>query len=261
MKWKSSSPSSLLWIHGKRQHFSPVFSPEIDDYRLCSGCRKKCHLVRCSFNSSDSQTYALASSAIIEDIRAFQKSKQASLAFFYCDFRDDQKRDRRGLLSSLLAQLSYQSDAYSAILSDLYTDHSCGSQHASDNDLVGCLYDMLQLPGQATVHVVIDGLDECPIRSGLSNPREKVLELVEELVKLRIPDVRICATSRYETDIVDILEPLSFRSVSLHGTSGQAQDIAEYVRSFVNTNREMRRWSTTVRQLVIEVLIKKAHGM
>ena len=39
----------------------------------------------------------LASSAIIEDIRVLQKSGLASLAFFYCDFREDQKKDRRGL--------------------------------------------------------------------------------------------------------------------------------------------------------------------
>jgi hypothetical protein len=47
----------------------------------------------------------LASSAIIEDIRTLQKSGLGSLAFFYCDFRDDQKKDQRGLLSSLLVQL------------------------------------------------------------------------------------------------------------------------------------------------------------
>ena len=58
----------------------------------------------------------LDSSAVIEDIRALQKSGLSSLAFFYCDFREDQKRDRRGLLSSLLVQLGEQSDAYSAKL-------------------------------------------------------------------------------------------------------------------------------------------------
>ena len=58
-----------------------------------------------------------ASSATIEDIRTLQKSGLASLAFFYCDFRDDEKKDRHGLLSSLLVQLGEQSDAYSTILS------------------------------------------------------------------------------------------------------------------------------------------------
>jgi len=203
----------------------------------------------------------VASSAVIEDIRTLQRSGLASLAFFYCDFRDDQKKDIRGLLSSLLVQLGGQSDAYSTILSDFYVTHGRGSQHASDSELVGCLENMLNLPGQATVHIVIDALDECPVTTGLPSPREKVLELVEQLANLHVPNLRICVTSRPEADILPVLSPLSFCSVSLHGESGQVQDIAEYVKSVVHKNREMKRWKATDKQLVIDVLIKKADGM
>ena len=119
----------------------------------------------------------LGSSAIIEDITVLQKSGLASLAFFYFDFREDQKKDLRGLLSSLLVQLCEQSDAYSTILSDFYVAHRRGSQHASDSELFGCLKDMLKLQGQATVYIIIDALDECPITTGLLSHREKVLEL------------------------------------------------------------------------------------
>ena len=203
----------------------------------------------------------LASSAIIEDVRRLQKSGLASLSFFYCDFRDDQKKDLRGLLSSLLVQLGEQSDAYSAILKDFYVAHDDGSQHASDSELLGCLKDMLKLPGKATVHVIIDALDECPITSGLPSAREEVLELVKDLVNLQTPNLRICVTSRPEADIVSILEPLVSFSVSLHGESGQVQDIAEYIRSVIHTGVEMQRWKDTDKQLVIDVLTKKADGM
>ena len=201
------------------------------------------------------------SSAIIEEIRALRKSGLASLAFFYCDFREDQKKDQRGLLSSLLIQLCEQSDAYSAILLDFYAAHGRGSQHASDSELLGCLKDTLKLRGQATVYIIIDALDECPMTTGLPSPRDKVLELVEELVDLRISNLRICVSSRPEADILPILEPLAFRSVSLHSEIGQVEDIAKYVRSVVHTNREMRRWKVTDKQLVIDELIKKANGM
>jgi len=203
----------------------------------------------------------LASSAIIEDIRTLQRSGLASLAFFYYDFRDDQKKDLRGLLSSLLVQLGGQSDAYSTILSNFYLSHGRGLQHASDSELVGCLKEMLKLPGQAAVHIVIDALDECPVTTGLVFTRKKVLQLVEELVNLHIPNLWICVTSRPEADIVDVLESLAFCSVSLHGEGGQVQDIAEYVRSFVYTSREMRRWKATEKQLVIDELTNKADGM
>jgi len=205
----------------------------------------------------------LYSSAIIEDIRALQKSGLASLAFFYCDFRDDQKKDRRELLSSLLVQLGEQSDAYSTILSKFYEAHRRGSQqsHASDSELADCLNDMMKLPGQATVYIVIDALDECSVMTGLPSPREKVLEFVELLVNSHVPNLRICVTSRPEADILPVLEPLAFCSISLHGESGQVQDIAEYVKSVVHTNREMKRWKATDKQLVIGVLIEKADGM
>ena len=84
---------------------------------------------------------------------------------------------------------------------------------------------------------------------------------MEELVILHIPNLWICVTSRPEADIIDVLQNLAFCSVSLHGESGQVQDIAEYVRSFVHTSREMRRWKATDKQLIIDELTNKADGM
>src|SRR5229473_4297585 len=202
------------------------------------------------------------SSAVIEDIRTLQKSGLASLAFFYCDFRDDQKKDRCGLLSSLLVQLGGQSDAYSATLSKFYEAHR-GSQQSdpSDGELADCLKDMLKLPGQATIYIIIDALDECPSTAGMPSPREKVLKFVEELVDLHVPHLRICVTSRPEADITPVLDPLAFRSVSLHGEDGQVRDIAEYIKFQVMTDSKMRAWRVADKELVIDVLTKRANGM
>ena len=202
-----------------------------------------------------------ASSAVIEDILASQEDRLASLAFFYCDFKADKKRDRRGILLSLLVQLGEQSDAYSTILSKFYEAHARGSRPASDEELLNCLENMLKCPGQATVHIIIDALDECPTTNDLPTPRENVLELVEELVNLRIRHLRICVTSRPEPDIASALESLAFRSVSLEGESGQDKDIAEYVESFVKMDKVMRKWKDTDKQLVIDGLSENADGM
>ena len=185
----------------------------------------------------------------------------ATLAFFYCDFREDQKRERRGLLSSLLVQLCYQSDAYCDALSEFYLVHGRGSQHASDSELLQCLTNLLGLPGQATTYVIIDALDECPSTTGLPSPREEVLEVVRELVELQIPSLRICVTSRPEADIEPVLGPLAFRSISLHSERGQAQDIAEYIKFVVNSDPKMRTWRQSDKEHVIEVLTTKADGM
>jgi hypothetical protein len=88
-----------------------------------------------------------------------------------------------------------------------------------------------------------------------------VLELVDELVGLHLPNLHICVTSRPELDIQTILEPLALCSVSLHNESGQKQDIADYVTSFVHSDRRMRRWRDEDKELVIRTLPEKADGM
>ena len=203
----------------------------------------------------------IPSSSIIEDVYEMRASGLASLAFFYCDFRDDQKRDRRGLISSLLIQLCNQSNAYCAILSDFYFAHDSGSKYASDSELTQCLKTMLRLPNQATTYIIIDALDECPTSTGMPSSRDNVLWFVDELVKLQAPNLRICVTSRPEVEIQPVLGPLAFRSISLHDEIGQAQDIAEYVRFIVNSDPKMQGWRKADKELVIDVLTKKADGM
>ena len=107
----------------------------------------------------------------------------------------------------------------------------------------------------------MDALDECPITSGVPSPREEVLELVDELISLRLLNLHICVTSRPELDIQTILEPSTPHHVSLHDESGQKQDIADYVSSFVHSDRRMKRWRDEDKELVIRTLPEKADGM
>ena len=190
-----------------------------------------------------------------------RRSGFASLAIFYYDFREDEKKDLRGLLSSILFQLCNQSDFYYNILASFYSTHCDGARSPGDDELVRCLKDILRLRGQAPVYLIIDALDECPNTSALSSPRLDVLTLFENLVDSQLPNLRICVTSRPEADIKTILGPLTFRSVSLHDERGQREDIENYIKSVVNTNRGMRRWRPEHRQLVIDVLTERADGM
>ena len=201
------------------------------------------------------------SSTIIEDIEDMRKFGLASLAIFYYDFRDDEKKDLRGLLTSFLFQLCNQSNSYNNILASFYLTHQNGAQSAGDDELVRCLKDVLSLRGQAPVYLIIDALDECPNKSALSSPRLDVLMLLEDLIDSQLPNLRICVTSRPEADIKPILEPLAFRSVSLHDERGQKEDIENYIKSIVNTDRRMRRWTLVHKQLVIDVLTERADGM
>jgi hypothetical protein len=197
------------------------------------------------------------SSTIIEDIDHWRRNGLASLAFFYCDFRMDDKRCLRGLLSSLLVQFCRFSNSYSTILSDFYSEHDNGSRHPSDKALIECLKRILKQPGQAPIYVIIDGLDECPNLFDIPSPREKVLKFVEELVDLHLENLHICVTSRLEADIKVSLDRLPFDQISLHTESGQAQDIVDYVRSVVDTDEKMKRWKAADKKHVVEVLTRK----
>jgi hypothetical protein len=183
------------------------------------------------------------------------------MAYFYFDFRDKAKKDVRGLLTSLLSQLSAKSDVCYKILSELYSRHNTGSRQPVDDTLKQCLIDVLQVPGQPATYIIVDALDECPNTPDVVSPRDEVLKLVEELINLSLPTLHLCITSRREADIIPALQPLASHPMSLHDQNGQKEDISFYVKSVVNSDRRVRRWKVQDKELVIDTLVRKAGGM
>ena len=202
----------------------------------------------------------MTSSSIIKDIESLRATGLASVAYYYFDFKDTGKQDRRGLLSSLLTQLCTRSHHDYDILSTLYEAHENGLRQPSEFDLIQCLKKTLALSGRR-VYIIVDAVDESPNRPGIPSPREKVLQLMKELVDLRLPDIRVSVTSRPEVDIQTVLEPLVSHTVSLHDEAGQRRDIIKYITSVVESDANMRRWRPEDRQLVIDSLSQKANGM
>jgi hypothetical protein len=184
----------------------------------------------------------------------------ASMAYFYFDFRDIDKQGRRDMISSLLTQLSAQSIHYHDMLHRLYLAHFSGIQAPSDGVLTECLKDMLLNQNEVPVYIFMDAIDECPNMSGVPSPREEILGLVEELLNLRLPNLRLCVTSRPEIDIRVALEPLSSFRLSLHDETGQKQDITNYIMSSVHSDRRMGRWREDDKELVIKELTERADG-
>jgi len=143
----------------------------------------------------------------------------------------------------------------------LYSKNNAGSLQPDNRALTECLKDILRLPEQPMKYIIVDALDECPNISGFPSAREEVLDFLEELVGLNIPNLRLCVTSRPEQDIRMVLEPLTSRHISLHDQEGQQGDIANYVRYVVHSDQTMRRWRPEDKELVIGTLIERANGM
>ncbi|KAI0269073.1 hypothetical protein BGY98DRAFT_1101257 [Russula aff. rugulosa BPL654] len=213
----------------------------------------------CGFTESP----AREDSTVIEDIKAPCDAGQASMAYFYFDFRNASKQYLRNILPSLLTQLSARSSPRCGILSELYSAHDDGKNQPSDSVLTKCLQDMLSLPDQRPIYLIMDALDESSITSGIPSARERVLQLLKELVDLGLPNLHICVTSRSEIDIRNALEPLTSLRVSLHDQTGQREDIADYVRSIVysNSDTNMRRWKKDDKDIVVKTLSERADGM
>jgi hypothetical protein len=200
-------------------------------------------------------------SAIIQDIERMDAAGLATMAYYYFDFRDVKKQDCYGLLSSLVLQLSAESDSCYNILSQLYSDNKNGMREPDIDSLKECMKDMLNLPGQCPIYIIVDALDECPNLSGTPSAREEVLELVGELVDLELPNLHLCVASRPEIDIRLVLDPLAAFKISLHEEIGQKEDIVKYIKSVVYSDRNMQRWNEDDRQLVVVTLSDKADGM
>jgi hypothetical protein len=185
------------------------------------------------------------------------------MAYYFFDFKDSRKQDARGFLSSILIQLCGQSTSFCKILHELFSRHQHGSKQPSDNTLKQYLEKILKASRKFPLYVIVDALDECPDTSGLQSSREKVLALIQGLVGLNIPNLRLCITSRPEVDIRNVLEPLTTISnrMSLHEEDGQKEDISGYIRSIVKSDKKIVRWREEDKKLVVGTLSNRAQGM
>ncbi|KAH8987325.1 hypothetical protein EDB92DRAFT_1145425 [Lactarius akahatsu] len=217
---------SLLWIHGK---------PGSGKSILCA--------------------------SIIKHVISLRDAGSAALAYYYFDFRDEEKRNLRNFVTSLLTQLSDYSESCRNIILCLYFAHGKGTRQPDIDALIDCLKEIFKVVAPQPVYVIVDALDECPGMSGMPTPRETVLDLVEDLAHMQLPALHVCITSRPEVDIKEVLEPIAYCAVSLHCESGQQKDILDYVKAVVSSDRKMRKWRDEEKKLVVEELSKKVDGM
>ena len=116
---------------------------------------------------------------------------------------------------------------------------------------------MLTVLGEVPFYLILDALDECPNDSSTPSARKMVLDLVKDLVELRLPNLHLCITNRPESDIRTALEPLAAQQLNLDDESGHKQDIVNCVTFVVRSDQIMQKWNDEDKDLVIE----KSDGM
>ncbi|KAI0315324.1 ankyrin repeat-containing domain protein [Amylostereum chailletii] len=244
-EWKIKE-SSLLWIHGKPGSGKSIL---------------RCTYFLVALSSwlglvTSTDTLAFTSSVIIEALKPSVDTRDPPHpVYFYFDFRDSHKHEYRGMLSSLAFQLAHMSSEANTLLRDLYSRNHTGTVEPSIAELNKCVRHMFSVCGE--VFVILDALDECPMHT----ERTKVLDMVQNIVSWKLRGLRLCITSRPETDIKMRLELLDPVQINLHSVDQQAEDIHLYVCFELTRGLVSRTWPSNLLDLAIKTLSEKANGM
>ncbi|OIW29189.1 hypothetical protein CONLIGDRAFT_645318 [Coniochaeta ligniaria NRRL 30616] len=166
--------------------------------------------------------------------------------YYYCYFGNNQDESTH-LLKWVISQLCRRSENVPPQLVHLHDqDRSPGkSQLLSILEVVLRSFDK--------VFLSIDALDE-------SKPQQPLLDLIKTLVTdARFRNLQLFATSREHLDIEEVMTAISLLVPMDHKLV--QKDIRTYVRSVLNTSRDFKRWSPTLRDHVEQVLAIGAKGM
>lgn len=172
----------------------------------------------------------------------------ATLAYFYFDFNDADKQHVKGLICSLIAQISHSRPYAAEMVRDMYKDCQDGQQRPSIGSLRECLKEIVHR-GPDTF-LVIDALDEC-------TQREELLDLIEEICSWKLPNLKILTTSRSERDIEDVLSALS-TCICIQSTKIDS-DIRLYVEKRLKSDSKLKKWSNNA-DLAGEIRIALVNG-
>ena len=215
------TPNSFVWLHGT------------------SGCGK-----------------TVLSSTIIEHIKDDYLQPECALMYYYFDFNDPKKRKVDSFVTSLVSQLCCQLSFLPDRLKDLWLECHEGRQRPL---LVKLMRELNCLLADFTdVFLVVDALDECPEDNG---ERGTLLEIITEIHSWQTEHLHILATSRQQTDIEVMLEPLlTAKAISIRDEQVNA-DVKILVSHEVGTIARKNRWPPILKTEVEEALVLGSNGM
>ena len=189
----------------------------------------------------------LASTIIQETFVHRASSSGIGMAYFYLSYADTPKQNIAGVLSSLLLQLSCQSD--STIMSELYSNYLAGSP--PDYALVLALQNMVKKFQH--VYIVIDALDESP----QGPQREALCRVVSQMKQWE--SIHLLVTSRDYSDIREMLDVPPENDVKIENEAVVA-DIKRYIREQLRDGSKLSKWKNWHEEIE-EALCKGAGGM
>lgn len=180
------------------------------------------------------------------------RRRRASLAFFYCDYKDPQTHDPVTIFGALAKQLAVQNELCPQELERFYTAHIGldGLERRAKPDELCELIRSLAMHLDESM-IIVDGLDE------ISRDRSDVTRLLAELSKCL--SIKVILSSRPEIDIRRRLS--SFTPISIAACSA---DLQLYVASEIE--KRISSGSLTIsdpllKEEIMRTLVERAEGM
>ena len=155
-------------------------------------------------------------SIVIEALKS--RNGDATVAFFYCEYQDERKRDPRNILSTILSDLirplrSHLPPSLTSLVSDILASNA-----PTTIELLGNMIRMISNE-HSRPFIVIDALDECDERATLFPALRQISQHASVFV-----------TSRDERDIRMGLAQFWRYSIRMN-----SEDIADEITTFVTT--------------------------
>jgi len=132
----------------------------------------------------------------IEHLLKLVQSTSHGVAYVYCNYKAREEQDASRMLAAILKQLVQARPSLVGPVERLHKQHADRGTRPSADEVICALRDVIA--HYATVHIIVDALDECQDSDGA---RRQFLVKLRDLQTGR--DIRLMATSRIIPEIVD----------------------------------------------------------
>ncbi|KAJ5794740.1 hypothetical protein N7457_001339 [Penicillium paradoxum] len=196
----------------------------------------------------------ILASTVIEWLREYKQSNSIALAYFYCDYKDQQKQSPTRIISTLLSMLASRNDAvFDRIRTFFEQRYKENPAYSPEFDELLNNFSHFMADSFEEIYIVIDALDESEDRECLAYALKRISETSQ--------CSKIFVTSRHEIDIARTYEGLCVATI-------EAKDVADDIDSYVKAElaakikaRKLKLRDPNLAGVICDTLIEGAHGM
>lgn len=199
--------------------------------------------------------------SFVIDTFAEARDQEDLLAYFYCNYKEDERQNPESILRAIVKQLStiQPGSSLPESLIRTYQARKEGGFKSGDLRLDESQNLILELTKSCRrMFIVIDALDECE-----KSTRHLLLQVLQYILNNSVGQVKVFVTSRDDDDIVLHLDGSPNVYIRPNDNSNDINNFIETEIERCISEKKLLRGSVTpeLKELIISTLIDGAHGM